>query len=207
MFKRLCVTATLSALALCGIARADDLTDIRASGKAFAQALHDGDATTAKHYAVSDPTTDKALEVMADLTKARKTLMDASVAKFGDEGKDVVVGGASAARTEAVQTDFQNAKIEVHGDEAYVTNKDGTDSRPAYFKKVGGTWKIELAKLANFSSITRSAASVHMIADAYTATAGEIKDGKYKTVQDAKTGLRQNIAAAARSAAGARRGG
>jgi len=207
MFKRFVLAAGLSALVFAGsAARADDLADIRNSGKSFAQALRDGDAVTAKHYAVSDPTTDKALDVMAEITKARKTLIDAAVAKWGDEGKNVTVGGPNESRTEAVQTDFQNAKIDVKGDTATVTSKEGTDSRPVYFKRDGGVWKIELAKLANFAQITRSASAVHMISDAYTATAGEIRDGKYKTVQDAKLGVRQNLQAAARKAAAARGG-
>jgi hypothetical protein len=199
MFHRcFCLAAAFSALTFFGTtARADDLSDIRASGKAFAQALHDGDVTTAKHYAVTDATTEKALDIMGEITKARKTLIDAAVAKWGDEGKNVAVGGPNGAQTESVRTNFQDAKIEVKGDTAMVTSKDGQDSRPAYFKKEGGIWKIDLPKLANFASVTRLAPQSHMIADAFTATAAEIRDGKYKTVQDAKLGVRQNLAAAA----------
>ena len=44
MLNRLCVSVAVSALAFCGaFAKADDLADIRTSGKAFAQALHDGE--------------------------------------------------------------------------------------------------------------------------------------------------------------------
>jgi len=207
MLKRLCLAAALSIVAFCSpVVWADDVADIRTSGKTFAQALHDGDAVAAKHYALTDPTTEKALDIMAEMTKARKTLIDASVAKFGDEGKNVAVGGANESRTEGVQTDFENAKIDVKGDTATVSSKDGNDSRPVYFKKQNGVWKMDLAKIANFSSVTRSASAVHMISDAYTATAAEIKDGKYKTVQDAKVGVRQNLQAAARKAATSRGG-
>ena len=203
MLNRLCVGVAVSTLTFCGaFAKADDLADIRTSGKAFAQALHDGDVATAKHYAVTDATTEKALDIIGEITKARKTLIDAAVAKWGDEGKNVVVGGPNSSQTEGVQTNFQDAKIEVKGDTATATSKDGQDSRPVYFKKDGGVWKIELAKLANFASVTRAGPQSHMIAEAYTTTAGEIRDGKYKTVQDAKMGIRTNLTNALRRARG-----
>jgi hypothetical protein len=206
MFTRWFLAATVSVLALCGLARADDTADIRAAGKAFADALREGDSGTARKYSYTDDTSSKALDVMTDLTKARKTLIDAAVAKFGDEGKNVVVGGASAARTDAVRGDFDDARIEVHGDTATVSSKDGADKRPAYFKKQGGTWKIDLTKLADFSNVARNASMMHTVAGSYLTSASEIKDGKYKTVDSAKLGVQQNMMAAVRRSA-ANRGG
>jgi hypothetical protein len=202
MFKSLFLATAVSALALSAVARADDTADIRAAGKAFADALRDGDSVTARKYSFTDDTSSKALDVMTDLTKARKTLMDAAVAKFGDEGKNVVVGGASAARTDAVRNDFQDAKIDVHGDTATVSSRDGNDKRPAYFKKQAGTWKIDLTKLADFSNVARNASMMHTVAGSYLTSATEIKDGKYKTVDAAKLAVQQNMVAAVRRSAG-----
>ncbi|HEY8751691.1 MAG TPA: hypothetical protein VIM11_27170 [Tepidisphaeraceae bacterium] len=205
MFKRSCLTAAVLALAFSSAPSwADDTSDIRTSGKAFAEALRDGDVLNAKKYAFTDDTSDKALNVMTELTHARKKLIDAAVAKFGDEGKNVVVGGASMARTQEVSTDFDGAKIDVHGDTATVASKDGADKRPAYFKKVSGIWKIDLTKLADFTSVTRNAAVMHAVAGSFLASADEISGGKYKTVAEAKTAVQKNMVAAI---GGGRRGG
>jgi hypothetical protein len=205
MFKRTCLAATLLMLVFSATSsRADDTSDIRASGKAFAEALHDGDALNAKKYAFTDETSDKALDVMTELTHARKKLIDAAVDKFGDEGKNVVVGGASMARTQAVSTDFDGAKIDVHGDTATVASKDGADKRPAVFRKVSGIWKINLTKLADFTSITRNAAMMHNVSRSFLTSADEISGGKYKSVQEAKTAVQRNMVTAI---GGTRRGG
>jgi len=198
MFQRVTIAVALFALTFCvTVASADDQADIRTSAKSFAKALVDGDAGAAKHYSVNDTTSEKALDLMAELTKARKSLIDAAVAKFGDEGKNVTLGGANESRQEALGTDLDNAIIDVHGDNATARSKDGNDARPVYFKKEASVWKMDLTKLANFASVTQRGTQMHMISSAYSSTSAEIRDGKYKTAQEAKMAVREKIVAAA----------
>ena len=198
MLRRGCIAVVLSAVAVCGsVVRADDMADIRTSGKAFGKALVDGDAVSAKRYSVTDSTSEKALDLMCEMAKSRNALINAAVAKFGDEGKNVTLGGPNESRQEAFRTDFEDAKIDVKGNTATVTSKDGADSKPVYFKKMGGVWKLDLANIANFGSVTQKAAQIHLISNAYSSTATEIRDGKYKTVLDAKTAVREKVVSAA----------
>src|SRR5579872_718079 len=98
--------------------RADDVADIRASGKAFARALTSGDAATAKKHAITDETTAKLLDVMVQVSVANKKLTDAAVAKFGDEGKTVF--SPPGTSPQEIEKRMENAKIHVNGDTAIV---------------------------------------------------------------------------------------
>ena len=90
--------------------------------------------------------------------------------------------------------DFDDAKIDVHGDTATVTSKNG--GKPVNFKKEGGTWKIDLAEAIPHQQLDRVVEMMPKMATAMNDTTSEIKDGKYQTVVEARRGLGQHMAAA-----------
>jgi hypothetical protein len=172
-------------------AKADDKADIKASGKAFRDAMVAGDAATAKKHLVSDEKSEKFVNTLVELVAARKKLTDAAVAKFGEDGKSIV--GQNRAPGPDMDGKFDDADIEVNGNTAIVTPKTG---KPVTFKKDGGDWKIDFSEMAHQDQIERGLPIMGKMATVMKETAGEINDGKYDTVQAAKAGFHQKLAAA-----------
>jgi hypothetical protein len=188
--------AALAAVVLVSVSayvRADDKDEIKQSGAAFANALNKGDAKEAKKYVLSDPDTEKFIDAMVPLSAARTKLVDASVAKFGEQGR-TIVGARTGQTPQYTAKDFDDAQIDVQGDTATVTSKKG--GQPVKFKKEGGTWKIDLAEAIPHQQLDRVVQIMPKMATAMNDTAGEIKDGKYQTVVEARRGLGQHMAAA-----------
>src|SRR5258708_7517224 len=146
---RAALTALLVTVCAAAFARADDVADIKASGRAFVTAMHEGDIAEAKNHAFTDERTEKLLEVMVTMTKARAVITDAAVAKFGDEGKTIVAQGQSPAQ---LPHNYEDADIQVTGDTAIVTPKTG---KPVKFKKDGG-WKVDFTALPNKDQLDKA---------------------------------------------------
>jgi hypothetical protein len=184
------------------LARADDKDDIKDSIKKLATALKEGDGATAKKYVDENENSQKMIEAMAKLTHASQGLQDAAVAKFGDEGKNIGAGrmGGGAPHFDK---DLDEAQITVNGDTATVQPKAGTNTapnappaRPTTFKKMNGTWKLDMQAMPDAARMAQSSPMFEKMADAMTQVAGEIKDGKYSSVQEARQALYQKMAAA-----------
>lgn len=175
---------------------ADAKDDIRQSGEKFAQALRDGDASTAHKYAITDDQSSKLLDAMANLTKSHKKMADAAIAKFGDEGK-VLAGNSGPARSQPQQftKNLNDADIQVNGDTATVTPKDQRGQQ-VIFKKDGGTWKLDMTQFPNREQMESQLPMWDKMATAMSETGDEITAGKYKTVQEARMGLVQKMMAA-----------
>lgn len=177
-------------------AKADDKGDIKESVKSLAIALNNGDGPTAKKYVASDENNQKLVETLTKVTKANRDLQDAAVAKFGDEGK-TLGGNRMGPKGPQFDKDFDDAQITVNGDTATVTGKTQGNGHAATFKKEGGTWKLDfLATAPELSQMGPQAGMMAKMADVMNETAGEIKDGKYSSVQEAKQAFYQKIAAA-----------
>lgn len=176
-----------------GVSRADDKDDVKAAGKAFVEALNKADGAEAHKYVYSDENSAKFVDTIIDITVAHKKLTDAAVDKFGDAGKDIAGAGMGARSPIEIQKNLDDAEVDVHGDMAVMTPKTG---KPVNCKKDGGQWKIDFSDMANNPQLAVLLPMMGKIATAMTETAGEIKDGKYKTLEEAKMGYRMKMAAA-----------
>jgi hypothetical protein len=190
------------------LARADDKDDIKDSIKKLATALKEGDSSTAKKYVDDTENSQKMVESLAKLAHAAQGLQDAAVAKFGEDGK-TLGAGRMAGGAPHFDKDLDDAQISVNGDAATVQPKAGTNTapsapgappappaRPTAFKKVNGTWKLDMQAMPNAAQMAQSSPMFDKMSDAMTQTAGEIKDGKYASVQEARQALYQKVAAA-----------
>jgi hypothetical protein len=175
--------------------RADDKDDIKAAGKAFSEAMRNGDVATAKKHVLTNEKSAKFMEVVGDVTKAKKKLTDASVAKFGEDGKSIVNQNPGMVGNTPNDHAFDDADIEVTGDTAVATPKTGR-SKPVNFRKAGGEWKLDFTSVASETQIERGLPIMQKMATAMNDTATEISDGKYESVESAKMGLRQKMMAA-----------
>ena len=134
--------AALAAVILAGAAasvRADAKDDIKESGASFANAVNKGDAKEAKKYILPDPDAEKFIDALVPVSAARTKLVDASVAKFGEQGKSIMGPARGPQTPHYTAKDFDEAQIDVQGDTAIATAKNG--GRPVKFKQEGGTWK------------------------------------------------------------------
>ena len=189
---------------------ADARDDIRAAGNAFADAIRQGKFEDAKKHAVTDEKSEKFLDGMTKFVHARQTLSDAAVAKFGDEGKTMMPQAANAPGPRFDQK-WNDAKIEVNGDTAVVTPKNPPENnepsgpgaraprmqpQPVKFRKDGGEWKIDLTQLPHMEQMERGMPMLEKMSTVMSEVGGEIKDGKYQNVNEAKQALHQKMMAA-----------
>jgi len=189
-------------------ARASAEDDIKASGKAFVEALFKGDGAAARKHAITTEDGGKMVDAMAQMMHGRKELFDAAVAKFGDAGKEILPG-QMFARTPDWDAQLKDAKIDVMGDTATVTTAKN-QTRPAKFKKEEGRWKLDLTDTFKQPEQARNpasgAAGLEKFGKVMSETAGEIKDGKYASVQEARTAMFQKMGAVFGRGRGARPG-
>ena len=175
-------------------ARADDRDEIRKAAEGFVKALQEGSTKDAHKYAATSDKTDKYLDAVVEITAARSKLVQASIDKFGDEGKSIAGAARAPMGVQFNKKDFDEADIEVSGDTAVVKPKTG--QRSAKFKREAGEWKFDFADLPNAEQLSRQAPLMSKTAGAMKETAEEIKDGKYKTADEAKQALREKMLAA-----------
>jgi hypothetical protein len=195
--------ALVAAIALLGcaasFAHADDAADIRASGKAFSQAMNKGDVAEARNHAITDEKTKKFLGVLVEISSATHKLTEAAVAKFGDEGKGIAPQGRMGNNAQEIAKKMDEARIEVNGDTATVQapdEKQGQQNQPVKFKKSGGAWKLDFTNIPHEDQLARGLPFMSKMATVMNETTADIKDGKYKTVEEAKAALHQKLAAA-----------
>ena len=172
------------ALAACGVLGCNnDLSTPKGAAKAFATAMQNGDAAAAKRASTGgDP---QMIDSLAKLSGSMKKLHDASVAKFGDQGKNLTGGGGGPDFSDWSKK-IDDATIKEDGDTATLTLKDGGE--PLKLKKINGEWKVDVAPLTT-EMASMGSAMVDSMSKAADETAGEINSGKYKTPQEAQQSL------------------
>ena len=177
--------------------RADDVSDIKASGRAFAEALRNNDIPAAKKHAILSDKQETLLANWAAFQSSREKLTKAAVDKFGDEGKDIVAQRQPGRQPQLNfdKSKFDDADIKVTGDTAVVTSKEAEHREVARFKKEGGAWKVDFKDNPNMDRAAQSSPVLQKLAGVYDEVAAEIKDGKYKSVQEAKRALNTKMAA------------
>jgi len=196
---RVCL-AVCACLLIGSHALADEREDVGKGAKAWVTALIDGDATGVKDHSIGSDEDLARWQGMAKMMTAMKKLRDAAQAKYGDQA--AALGALTRPLNWAqLQAD---AKIEISGDEATLTGKDG---KPMKLKKDGGEWKVVLASLMAGDKTRMDPKQIAAMTDAASTTADEIKDGKYPTYLEAMQAMGRRITAAnpggARPGAGA----
>jgi len=185
-------------------ARAADLSTPQAAAKEFSQAVFNGDVEAAKAAAITNsPDEEKSLEMIVQLRGAQKKMVDAAVAKFGDEGKSLYQQGgrggggggnapAPATSAEEIAKRIDDADVKTEGDTATVTPKEG---RPTHVKKAGSDWKVDMSQMEGLTRMAQNPQMVDTIQKMYVEFANDIDAGKYKSVDEARTAMREKMMA------------
>jgi hypothetical protein len=180
------------------LTRAGDKEEIKESTLSFSKALAAGDGATARKYVVGDENSNKMVDALAEFTKAAKGLQEAAVAKFGEDGR--TLGGLGTGRMGPTNTDFKDfdeSRLTINGDTATIAPKAGTPgARPTTFKKIDGTWKLDLTGMFTADHAAQGVAMMPKMAGVMNELAGEIQAGKYASLQEAKSAFYQKLAAA-----------
>jgi hypothetical protein len=183
------------ALSFCGgRTLADDKEDVGNGAKAWTTAMMAGNAADMKAHSIGTAVEVARWEGMSKMIASFKKLGDAATAKYGEEG--AMIG--RMFKTPDFSQIQAESKIVVTGDDATITGKD---SKVMKLKKDGGEWKVVLSSMNDSGKMDPK--QVSAMTEAVSATADEIKDGKYPTYREAMVALGQKMSAAA----GGRRGG
>jgi hypothetical protein len=181
------------------IVRAADTDTPKGTAQAFFKALEAGDSDKAKALATGDEKQMKMLDLLVPLVGNFKKMEQSAVKKWGDEGKKILQGdGPGANPTFDMEAELKDAKIEEKGDTATITptkKAEGKDNDPMKLKKVAGKWKIDMAAMPNSDGMDDPNAQKVLkgMGDIAKAMAGEIDQGKYKSVVEAKQAFQQKM--------------
>jgi len=166
----------LGVMVLTGCGKGDFSTP-KGAARAFATALENGDAETAKKACTGgDP---KVIESLANGIGNLKKMRDAGISKFGDEGKTIFSGSGDDFD---MTKKLDDAVEKIDGDKATITAKDG---KPMNLKKVDGDWKVDASEIAGAGG-TVGAGMFDSMGKAAKEMTDEINAGKYKTAAEAK---------------------
>jgi hypothetical protein len=202
MARRFTPVIALLAFLLVGrapIARAADDSTPKGAAESFFKALETGDADKAKALATGDEKQMKMLDLLVPLVGNFKKMEQSAVKKWGEEGKKILQGdGPGSAPSFDMDSELKNAKVEEKGEVATITpakKEEGKESDPMKLKKVGGKWKIDMAAMPNSEGMDDPNAQKVLkgMGDIAKTMAGEIDQGKYKTVLEAKEAFGQKM--------------
>jgi len=162
-----------------------DLSTPKKSASAFAVAVQCGDMATVKAVSIGEEEDYKIIESLSHLLDAGHKLQEAAVAKFGEPGKQA---------TQDVQSDFahhiEEGEEHVDGQTASIGGRDRQD--PLKLKKVDRDWKVDLS---TFRQREQLQSVVPKIQKVMTDTTAGIESGRYKTPQEVREVLKQQVSA------------
>jgi hypothetical protein len=183
------VTFAFLLLSLVGLiampARAADAPDLSTPKKAaimFAKGVESGDMEAVKASSIGSDSDYKLVELIISYMAANKELRAAAIEKFGEDGKQISedLSNISKKMEEGVE--------KIDGDSATVGKADESD--PMKLKKVDGVWKSDLAAIPEKEQLSKTLTKMPKV---ISAAAADIKAGKYKTFDEAKTAVGKQI--------------
>jgi len=192
--KRFVVLAAIFGLSIglyTSVARADapDLSSPKAAAMAFAKAMQVGDAAAAKSATLSDAENQEIVGLLAGMVSSNLKLRDAAKAKWGEDAGDQLAGNM---KNLDMAKQLEKAEVKEEGDTATITSPEG--GNPVKLKKVDGTWHIDMVNsMAGQAGSAQQLSILKAIGSTMSDLAGEIAEGKYKTVEEAKSALQTKV--------------
>ena len=167
-------------------ARADDAAAAESPRKvaiAFAKGVETGDMAAVKATAVGTESDYTFVQAIMGLIGANKELRAAAIEKFGEDGKQISTEDLSNISKQMEQGDEK-----IDGDNATIGKPDEKD--PMKLKKVDGAWKVDLASIPEKEQMSKAMPKMQKV---MSDAAADIKAGKYKSIDEAKTAVGQQI--------------
>jgi hypothetical protein len=189
MLRFICVAALIVLLSYRAHAEAPDLSTPKKAAVAFAQDLESGDLAAARAASVGSEEDFKLIEIISGMVRSARDLRSSAIDKFGDEGKQAVPAGEELAE---IAKRVGEGVEKITGDTATVGQPNEQD--PMKLKKVAeGSWRVDLSSIPDKDEIRKTMPKVQKI---FSAGAADIKSGKYKTSEDARNAISDQMFAA-----------
>ena len=159
----------------------------RGALKSLINAMETGDGDKLRSLiATTNPSEDKMVSAMAEMSQAQKKFRDAASSAFGNDATQLT-GDTSSASAEGMSK-IDAAKETINGDSAIVDSGPKSGTPPLTLTKSGGTWKIPIQQLSrgiDADSINQRLGDLSMMTGLINESATEIGKGTYKTPQEA----------------------
>jgi hypothetical protein len=162
---------------------APDLSTPKKAAVFFAKSVETGDMANIKATSVGSEDDYKLVQSIVGLIEANKQLRAAAIAKFGEEGKQI-----STEDLSNISKQMEAGDEKIDGETATIGKADEKD--PMKLKKIGDSWKVDLASIPEKEQMGKAMPKMQKV---MSEAAVDIKAGKYKTIDDAKQAIGQQI--------------
>jgi hypothetical protein len=162
---------------------APDLSTPKKAAVSFAKSIESGDMANIKATSVGTDDDYKLVQSIVGLIEANKQLRAAAIAKFGEEGKQI-----STEDLSNISKQMEAGDEKIDGETATIGKADEKD--PMKLKKIGDSWKVDLASIPEKEQMGKAMPKMQKV---MSEAAVDIKAGKYKTIDDAKQAIGQQI--------------
>jgi hypothetical protein len=152
-------------------------------------------------FIASTPAERTMIDADAAMAGALARLRAAAVKQFGVKRADILTGDSDAAGADSV-AHIETADIDVRGDVATVTYRDGKNSQQFVLKKVDGGWRIpvsELGKPLSPEALNQRLGDLAIQRNVIDEIASRIAAGQFQTPEGARDAWRAQILKAAAS--------
>lgn len=168
---------------------APDLSTPKKSAVEFARDVQSGDLSGARAASIGSDDDFKPVPVISGLIRSALDLRAAAIEKFGDAGKQIVPNGDDLVDfAKRVESGIEK----IDGDTATVGQSN--EQTPMKLRKAGdGSWRVDLAAIPDKEEILKTMPKVQKVFDT---GAAEIKSGKYKTAEQARNAIGDQMFAA-----------
>src|SRR5262245_45712792 len=195
MRRYIILAAAVVVVGVCAgrLTAAPDLSTPKAAAMSFAKAMEAGDADGAKAATLSDAENQELVTILAGMISNVNKLREAAKAKFGEEASNQIAGNM---KTMDMAKQLEDSEVKEEGETASI-NSTKSAGNPVKLKKVGGDWKVDMtgsiAGAPGGGQIAQQLPFLKAVGAAMGDLATEIKDGKYATIEDAKSAMQTKM--------------
>jgi len=158
----------------------------------YGRAVAAGDVARVRRLVAGNDAQKQSIEAMASMMGGMKQLADAANAKFGDNAKEL---GALASSPDDMTKLWEAAEEKVEGDTATLTARGVRE--PLRMKLVEGRWLVDLnaGPEQQRADFIKGAPHFKVMGDIARQVAGDLGQGRYKSVEEVRTALEQRMTA------------
>jgi hypothetical protein len=169
-----------------------ELSTPRLGALCFVRAMELNDLQVFKSVTIGGDDDYKLFEPLLNMVGAAKQLEKAARDKFGKAGVAVVRQSPAVG----LEVQVQESDVRVNGDNAVLFHK-GQEDDPITLRKGPVGWKVDLTAINNRQRMAAAAPGMRAMQKAFGELAQEIREGKYKSPQEAEKAVIQRMQQAA----------
>lgn len=163
-----------------------DLSTPKKAATEFARGLETGDMAVVKAASIGSADDLKVAEMIGDLIRSARALRKTAIERFGAAGGQVLPSGDALAD---FSKRIEGGTEKIAGNTATVGPADQPDAL-TLAKSTDGGWRVDLAALPAKDEIRRLMPAVQKV---FAAAEGDIRVGKYKTLDQARDLIGQQM--------------